>query len=123
MAAVADEGAVLIADAEALSRIKTIVMFMEARFKVYEAVDTDEAIQLLALRRDIGIMLVDDELPGSITGIELARYAAEHFGRLRVLMTSSRRRVASALLPDGALFLDRPYHIDRVMEKLKPMSA
>jgi len=122
MAAVADEGAVLIANAEALSRIKTIVMFMEARFKVYEAVDADEAIKLLALRGDIGIMLVDDELPGSINGIELARYASNNFGRLRVLVTSSRRRVASARLPVGALFLDRPYHIDRVMEKLKPMS-
>ena len=123
MSAVDEETAVLIADSEALSRIKSVVMFLEARFKVYEAADANEAVQLLGLRRDIGVMLVDHELRGSMNGLELARYAGEHFGRVHVLLTSRHRRVDSAQLPGGAVFLEKPYHIDRVREKLRPMSV
>ncbi len=64
---------VLVVEDLALVRTFMSDFLDEAGFKVFEAVDADEALQILQARPDIQAVISDIEMPGAMNGIELAK--------------------------------------------------
>jgi two-component system, response regulator PdtaR len=57
---------VLVVEDHALIRMGTREVIEEAGFKVYEAYNADEAIELLAAHSDIALIFTDVDMPGSM---------------------------------------------------------
>ncbi|GAB5426641.1 MAG: hypothetical protein Devi2KO_01000 [Devosia indica] len=93
-------------------------ILLEGGFKVFEAHDADEAIQLLRTRDDIHAVFTDIEMPGSMNGLELAAIVRKTWPKMVVLVTSGRIN-PDGELPAGSEFMSKPYSPVELLERLK----
>jgi two-component system, response regulator PdtaR len=100
---------VLVVEDEVLVRTFATDFLMEAGFKVFEAVDAEEAIAVLQARADIHAVFTDVEMPGSMTGVILANTIRERWPGVAVIVTSGREPPVDAILPDEIPFISKPY--------------
>ena len=101
---------VLIVEDEALIRICMVETFSDAGFRVFEATNAEEAIDiLLAEASDIDVLFIDVNMPGPIDGMELAHLVRRHWPRIALLVTSGKMTPAAVELPLGCRFLQKPY--------------
>lgn len=105
-----------------------VCMFMadfldEARFKVFEAVNADEALTVLQARPDIQAVVTDIEMSaGSMNGLNLARTIQERWPGLRVVITSGRERPGPDDLSDMIAFIAKPYLPDTIITVIRQMA-
>ena len=66
------KAAVLIVEEEALIRMESVDVVKDAGFTALEAVDSEEAVRILGIRRDIRVVFVDVKMSGSMDGLRLA---------------------------------------------------
>jgi CheY-like chemotaxis protein len=76
---------ILVVEDELLVRMMISDCLRDAGFKVIEAFNADEAIQILHSDVCIDLVLSDVRMPGSMDGMELMRYAQERFPACRLL--------------------------------------
>jgi|HubBroStandDraft_4_1064222.scaffolds.fasta_scaffold496413_2 CheY-like chemotaxis protein len=60
--------AVLVVDDELLIRMDLAATIEESGFKVYEAANADQAVEILEKVEDITVLLTDVNMPGSMNG-------------------------------------------------------
>ena len=107
---------VLVVEDETLVRMFASDFLDEAGFKVFEAVNADEALTVLRARPDIHVVLADVEMPsGSVDGFELAKCIRQEWPGVRVIITSGRHAPPSDL-PDGIPVILKPYLPATVIE-------
>ncbi|WP_461381556.1 response regulator [Devosia indica] len=109
---------VLVVEDEVLVRMVAADILLEGGFKVFEAHDADEAIQLLRTRDDIHAVFTDIEMPGSMNGLELAAIVRKTWPKMVVLVTSGRIN-PDGELPAGSEFMSKPYSPVELLERLK----
>lgn len=90
-------------------RLLSADVLADAGFGVLEACDADEALRLLDARPDVGAVVTDIEMPGSLDGLDLAWRIHERWPRIGVVLTSGRCFIDPAAMPDGDLFMSKPY--------------
>ena len=101
---------ILVVEDEPLVRMFLSDFLDEAGFKVFEAVNADEAVSILQARPDIQAVVTDVEMPtGSMNGFELARVVRERWSGVGLVITSGRERPGPDDLPDDVAFLAKPY--------------
>jgi two-component system, response regulator PdtaR len=100
---------VLVVEDEPLVRMFAADFLDEAGFKVFEAVNAEEAITLLQARPDIQAVVTDIELPGGMNGFELAQVVHQRWPGVAVIATSGRERPIPGDLPDSVPFISKPY--------------
>jgi CheY-like chemotaxis protein len=100
---------VLVVEDEFLIRMNTMDMVEEAGYDTLEASNADEALEILERHPEIAIVFTDINMPGSINGIELAETVAEHWPRIRVVLTSGRYLMRDEDLPDEDRFILKPF--------------
>jgi CheY-like chemotaxis protein len=96
---------VLAIEDEPLVRMFIADFLDEARFKVIEAVNADEATTILRARPDIQAVVTDIEMLGSMNGLELARLIQERWPGIGVVVTSGRERPGPDDLSEKVAFL------------------
>jgi CheY-like chemotaxis protein len=111
-------GCVLIVEDELLLRISAAEMVADAGFEVVEAGNADEAIAILEARPDIHIVFTDIQMPGSMDGLKLARFVRDRWPPVKLVATSGRVAVVEGELPEGGLFIGKPYTATRIAEIL-----
>ena len=119
MASKAKRPVVLIVEDEYLLRINAAEMITEAGFDVLEAGNADEAIAILERRLDIHIVFTDIQMPGSMDGLKFARYVRGKWPPIKIIATSAHFDVRQDDLPDGGVFLPKPYASNRVINALR----
>ncbi|QRM33304.1 response regulator (plasmid) [Microvirga sp. VF16] len=95
----------------------------EAGFKVFEAVNADEAITVLQARPDVQTVITDIEMPGSMNGLELARIVHLRWPGIGIVVTSGRARPGPDDLAGGAAFLAKPYRPETVIQMVQHLST
>jgi CheY-like chemotaxis protein len=100
---------ILVVEDEPLVRMFLSDLLDEAGFKVFEAVNADEAVSILQARPDVQAVVTDVEMPGSMNGFELARVVRERWPGVGLVVTSGRERPGPSDLPDDVAFLTKPY--------------
>ncbi|WP_116652425.1 response regulator [Pelagibacterium sediminicola] len=113
-------GAVLVVEDDPLVRLDTALALSDAGFAVIEAGTADEAIDILAERRHIGLVFTDIETPGRHDGLDLARMVAETRPDLPVLVTSGQRRAGGL---DPRRFFAKPYDTRAVIARARALTA
>jgi CheY-like chemotaxis protein len=112
--------AVLVVDDEPLIRMDLAATIEEAGFKVYEAANADQAVELLEEVEDIKVLLTDVDMPGSMDGVQLAHYARSYWP-VQIIVASGHREIGLSDLPPGAVFFAKPLRPTHVVEKLRSM--
>jgi DNA-binding response OmpR family regulator len=62
-------------------------------------------------------------MPGQMSGLELAHHVRRNWPHVALLIASGRDRPLSAGLPDGSIFLAKPYNPDHVVLHAKTLTA
>jgi len=105
---------VLVVEDEFLIRLNTVEMIEDAGYSVLDAADAETAIDILEQRRDIDLVFTDINMPGSMDGLELARYIRETWPSIRVVLTSGKTILRDRDIPDEGRFLLKPYSHNQV---------
>lgn len=110
---------VLVVDDDAIIRLEACAILMDAGFRCYEAVDGDDAIKVLQrFGQNITLLFTDVEMPGSTNGLDLARYTAERWPEIEIVVASGRRSPEPGDMPDRATFIGKPFDEDVVHSHL-----
>jgi two-component system, response regulator PdtaR len=104
---------VLIVDNEFLSRMTAAEMISDRGFEIVEAENAELAIAVLEARRDVKVVFTDIRLSGSMDGLKLANHVNRRWPSIKIIATSGHPKVSDDL-PDGGVFLPKPYTADRV---------
>jgi CheY-like chemotaxis protein len=107
--------AVLVVEDEPLILMSTVDAFEEAGFEAIDAADGEQALQRLDERPDIRAIFTDVNMPGRYDGVELARIVRERMPATIVVVTSGKMIVSREALPEGGVFLPKPYRSSQVM--------
>ena len=78
---------------------RPVVLIAAAGFEVVEAANADEAIGILAARRDITVVFTDIQTPGSMDG--LSSGGQGRWPPIKIVATSGRVGIAETDLPEG----------------------
>ncbi len=114
---------ILVIEDEPLVRLFLTDFLDEAGFKVFEAVNADEAMTILQARRDVQVIISDIEMPGSLNGLELARAVHERWPGIGVVITSGRERPGPDDLSEKVGFLAKPYLPDTVTTLIRQIAT
>ena len=96
-------------------REMVVVLLEGAGFEVLQS-DTAEAAMIILQQagRDLSLLVSDVRLNGDMPGSHLARFAKQLFPNIKVVVTSGKDW---PVLPDGAIFLRKPWKpLDLVRE-------
>ena len=113
--------AILVVEDDFLIRMNAVDIFQDAGFLVYEAGNAEEAIQALEQRRDIRLLFTDVNMPCSMDGLDLARYAFKRWPSVALIVTSGRQSFRSADLPPRSLFIAKPYRASQILHEMRQM--
>jgi CheY-like chemotaxis protein len=115
--------AILIVEDEPLVRIDTASCIEAAGFTVYEAGSADEAIRILEQHSEIRLIFTDINMPGSMDGLKLAHYVRERWPPVKIIVTSGLVKVRNEDMPEGALFVEKPYRPEHVTGRVRELIA
>lgn len=108
---------VLLVEDEPLVRIIAAASLEEAGYEVLEAGDAMEALALISVRGDVGVLFTDVNMPGSLDGLSLAELIHEHWPDVRLVVTSGR--TLERKLPDSGAFLPKPYTLAEMTRAIR----
>lgn len=112
---------VLVVEDQPLIRFNALNLVIEAGFQGLEAVNADEAIQILKAQPHISLVFTDIEMPGTMDGLTLANYIYARWPKMHLIIASGKVIVEQNQLPVGAKFFVKPYDDDRIVEEMKRM--
>lgn len=114
---------VLVVEDEVLVRIDVTLALEEEGFKVFEASNADEAIDVLDTHPEIQLMFTDIDMPGSMDGLKLAAAVRDRWPPVKIIITSGHRHLSDDMLPVEGRFFDKPYDASRIIRTMKQMVA
>jgi len=108
---------VLVVEDEILIRLALADHLRDAGLIVYEAANGTEAVDLLTHHgNDIDAIFSDIMMPGSVDGLALLAWAAQHHPSVPVILTSGAPEQTQTIstLSSAGLFFLKPYDMNRV---------
>lgn len=106
---------VLLVEDEVLIRAILADALIEEGYEVVEAGNVLQAVAALAGHPAFDFLITDVDMPGSLSGLDLAAMVSKVAPSTKVIVTSGRM-VAPDLL--SGYFLPKPYSINRIAELL-----
>jgi CheY-like chemotaxis protein len=116
-----DRPLVLVVEDEALLLFSIADDLRDAGFDVLEAGNADQAIRVLTANPGIQLIFTDIDMPGSMDGLKLSAVVRDRWPPVAIIVTSGKQRPTADRLPEGGLFLSKPYssgHIAAMMNRM-----
>ena len=115
---------ILIVEDEFLIRLTMAEALQDAGFVVSEAENGEEALALLKDGADVAVLLTDVQLPGKISGIELADTARQTKPSLRVIYVTGRPdAVTGATNSPREALITKPYLPSEIISAVRRLVA
>lgn len=114
-------GTILLVEDEALIRVVICETLQDRGFKVLEAANANEAIQIIEQAQvEIDLVFTDVRMPGAMDGFGLVRWIRASRPHVPVIVASGDVGKANgANLPDiGAMFIPKPYDLEHAATKI-----
>jgi len=105
---------ILVTEDEGLMRETLAAGLAGLGLNVVEASNAEEALEALKAHPEIDVLMTDVTMPGRLNGCDLAREVHEKWPWVRVVVTSGKLLPENCHLPDGDVFLPKPYRLDAV---------
>lgn len=116
-----DRITVLVVEDEFLLRMDIGQQLEEAGFKVFEAADATQAMELLVANKSISVMFTDIDMPGGIDGLKLAAAVRDRWPPVKIIVTSGLHMVDISNLPAEGRFMPKPYNPATVIRTIREM--
>ena len=110
---------ILVVEDEALIRMVSADILGDAGFRVLEAANADEAIEILKQAEHVQLVFTDIRMPGRMDGLELATFVHSHWPDIRLVVTSGHTVVPDSEIPDGGRFVSKPYDLKRLVADIR----
>jgi CheY-like chemotaxis protein len=123
MLAVTKRPVVLVVEDESLLRMMAVEIIEEAGFDAVEAGNAADAILLLESRADIRVIFTDIQMPGSMNGLKLAAAVRGRWPPIKIIATSGQYAIRDGDLPEGGIFLAKPYTSERISIALRELTG
>ena len=107
---------VLVVEDQFSTRMVAADAISDMGLRVREAGDADEALQAMDEHPGIGVLFTDIQMPGGISGLELAEQVHEDRPDVELIVTSGGTKVKDSELPDNGTFLSKPYRTSHLVE-------
>jgi two-component system, response regulator PdtaR len=118
---------VLLVEDEALVRMIAAEVLEDAGFDVVEAGHSAAALQQLGAGLVPDALVTDVRMPGPVDGFALSRIVAERWPQVGIVICSGHASPAAGDMPEGAVFLPKPYLplrlVDEVFALIAPATA
>ncbi|MFZ1429651.1 MAG: response regulator [Geminicoccaceae bacterium] len=116
---------ILVVEDEVLIRLAVAEYLRSCGYRILEARDGDEALQILRSSETVELLFSDIQLPGSMNGFELARWASRHRRGIKIILTSGVARSATqaADLCEHGPSLAKPYTHDELLRRVRLLLA
>jgi CheY-like chemotaxis protein len=105
---------VLVVEDEAILRFVVTDMLEGHGYTVVEAATAVDALKVLETRPEVRVLFTDIEMPGKLTGMDLARLVHEHWPHVMLVITSGGTQPEPSEIPDDGRFIAKPYSPDEV---------
>lgn len=109
------QACILIVEDELLIRYMIAEIMRDAGYSVIEAVNADEALDIIQSGVHLDLVFSDVKMPGSLDGLGLLNSIKSTEPDLPVLITSGHCDPALALNGGAAQFVRKPYDFDTVL--------
>ena len=123
MISAAKRAVILVVEDDLLIRTDAAQMIAEGEFDVIEAANADEAIAILETRLDIAVVFTDIQMPGSMDGLKLAAAVRDRWPPIKIIATSGQVMIGRDGLPEGGLFLPKPYSSAQILKTLRELTV
>ena len=110
---------ILVVEDECLLNIITSDDLRSAGQEVVSAYNADEAIDILEHRSDIGTLVTDIDMPGSMDGLELAATVHDRWPPVHIIITSGRTRPSRSQMPQDSRFIPKPWRVSDVVDAVR----
>ena len=110
----------LAVDDEPIIRVDATQILEEAGFRCLDAGSGDDAIAILTEKwEQVVVLFTDVEMPGEVDGFALARYVADHWPHIEIVVSSGRIKPKEGDLPAKAAFVTKPFSAGIVHSELR----
>jgi DNA-binding response OmpR family regulator len=114
-----DQHTILVVEDELFIREDVCGHLEECGFNVLQATNADEALNTILARADVDLVFTDVRMPGSMDGLQLARWVLDHRPNIAVMIASGDTgRVVAMRELRGAHAFTKPYSFDDVVTKM-----
>lgn len=111
-----------VVDDDAIILVHATEILEEAGFRTLSATTGDDALRQLEERgHDVVLLFTDVEMPGSINGFQLARISSGRWPDISILVASGQIKPGDGDLPDGAVFVSKPFSAEVVHDRLRQL--
>ena len=101
-----------------------IVDYLESEgFRVLQAANAAEAIEMLEREPAISIIFTDVEMPGTMDGLKLAALVRDRWPPVKIVVTSGHKTVEITDLPDGGVFFSKPYRPEELAITFRELTS
>ena len=107
---------VLVVEDEVVLRMAVSAHLRDAGFVVIEAVDAQEAVELLHANHSIQLVFSDITMPGAMDGDQLADWISERYPEIRILLTSGiTQRGQQPFIAKPYSFIELERRIEKIL--------
>jgi DNA-binding response OmpR family regulator len=110
----------LVVDNDVLLRVLIAISLRGAGFRVIEAANAAEAIQVLRNTERVDVLLTDIEMAGAMDGVQLSRLVRTTWPSMRIAVVSGHApefgRVGVA-----DIFIGKPFDMERLVQRIKEL--
>ena len=110
---------ILIVEDEPLIRLLASDILTEARFRVIEAMNADEALTLLEAKAETVALVTDVKMPGAIDGFGLAHLVKSRWPHMGIVVTSAQALPGEGDLSADTVFLAKPYQLSALIDAVR----
>jgi len=114
---------VLVVEDDWVQRMNIVETITLGGFEVLEADNADDAIAVLETRRETTVVLTDIKMSGSMDGLKLAAAIKRRWPSIRVVATSGVLKEHEVEMPEGSLFLSKPYGAEQILDTLRQLTG
>lgn len=103
-------------------RLDAVDIVGNAGFEAVQAANADEAIAIIEANPNIHVVFTDVQMPGTMDGLKLARFVKERWPPIKIVATSGRLKVRESDLPEGSVFVPKPYTPAQIVRTLRELT-
>lgn len=113
---------ILVVEDEGLIRLSLVEDLEDAGFVVFEAGNADGALKILNSHPEIEAIFTDIDMPGSMDGLDLAKFVRQSRPEVAILLTSGYLKIPRNDLPGKIPFFSKPYEVDRIVNHIRKLT-
>lgn len=112
---------VLVVEDEMVLRMRAVDIVEDAGFTAVEAVNADEALDILENRSDISLLFSDIQMPGSMDGLKLAYAVHARWPAIKIVLVSGQVKLSDPDMPANSLYFGKPLVVKQMIAELRAM--